>query len=403
MRYRLAGIALLPVLVALAAAPTLDTTNIPTLATPTDVAAPSDPEGLVAHEWGTFTSIADRAGNAIEWLQQNGPADLPCFVNRLRMGPKSTLMGTVRMETPVIYFYAPAKTTVSVKVRFPKGAISEWYPQATVTPASTDQAKFARPDFEGTIAWPAVTVAPGTSETFKTEAAKNHYYAARATEAAPVTVGSEREKFLFYRGIGRFEPPIRAMVRTDGKVDVSSRVDQPLGDLVLFENRGGAISFQVARASGATFTFDVSSSRGKLDSLYASLEQLLVSAGLYPKEAAAMVETWRDSWFEEGSRLLYIVPKPAVDRILPLEITPRPKSVARVFVGRVELLTARTLDDVKTAVERGDRAQYLKYGRFFNPIVDRIMADSNVADGLTFSKRLQIVWQSWPWNSVSCR
>jgi hypothetical protein len=35
----------------------------------------------------------------------------------------------------------------------------------------------------------------------------------------------------------------------------------------------------------------------------------LVEFGLYRKEAEPMVETWRDSWFEEGIRLFYIVPR----------------------------------------------------------------------------------------------
>src|SRR5258707_315744 len=69
---------------------------------------------LVAHEWGTFTSVADLHGNAIRWLALGGPSVLPCFV--YRGGPterKVSTYGTVRMETPVIYFYAPTKTTLS--------------------------------------------------------------------------------------------------------------------------------------------------------------------------------------------------------------------------------------------------------------------------------------------------
>ena len=38
---------------------------------------------------------------------------------------------TVRMETPVLYFYSARKTTVSVAVDFPKGLITEWYPHAS--------------------------------------------------------------------------------------------------------------------------------------------------------------------------------------------------------------------------------------------------------------------------------
>ena len=40
---------------------------------------------------------------------------------------------------------------------------------------------------------------------------------------------------------------------------------------------------------------------GTLDGLRAELERMLIGAGLFPKEALAMVETWRDSWFEEGT------------------------------------------------------------------------------------------------------
>src|SRR5580704_17146711 len=43
-------------------------------------------------------------------------------------GFKWRLDGTVRMETPVIYFYSPREVTARVKVFFPKGVITEWYP-----------------------------------------------------------------------------------------------------------------------------------------------------------------------------------------------------------------------------------------------------------------------------------
>jgi hypothetical protein len=124
---------------------------------------------------------------------------------------------------------------------------------------------------------------------------------------------------------------------------------------------------------------------------------------LYQKEAAAMVDTWRDSWFEEGSRLFYVLPTKTVDALLPIEISPQPKDLARVFVGRIELLTPRTLESVKVAVQRGDRALYMKYGRFFNPIADRIQADLSPADRPAFSNQLRAVWQSWMWNVTSCR
>jgi len=43
----------------------------------------------------------------------------------------------------------------------------------------------------------------------------------------------------------------------------------------------------------------------------------LVSEGLYQREAQAMVNTWRDSWFEEdGLRVLYTLPREWTDRTL---------------------------------------------------------------------------------------
>ena len=60
------------------------------------------------------------------------------------------------------------------------------------------------------------------------------------------------------------------------------------------------------------------------------LEAALIAQGLFPKEAQAMVATWNDSWFEEGSRLIYILPTPrclsgaaasraAISRVFPTQ------------------------------------------------------------------------------------
>ncbi len=41
-------------------------------------------EALIAHEWGTFTSVAGEDGSAIRWAPLSlGAPDLPCFVNHL--------------------------------------------------------------------------------------------------------------------------------------------------------------------------------------------------------------------------------------------------------------------------------------------------------------------------------
>ena len=82
-----------------------------------------------------------------------------------------------------------------------------------------------------------------------------------------------------------------------------------------------------------------------------------------------MIETWKDSWFEEGSRLIYIVPRGFIDKVLPLTIDPAPGPIVRVFVGRFEIVTRATAMAVKTAVARKDEATLEKYSRFLEPIL----------------------------------
>ena len=87
-----------------------------------------------------------------------------------------------------------------------------------------------------------------------------------------------------------------------------------------------------------------------------------------------MVETWRDSWFEEGARVFYVLPTHTVDAILPLDISPAPRNVARVFVGRMDVITPTTLGIVEGALAANDTTTLLRYSRFLSPIADRIVA-----------------------------
>ena len=103
-----------------------------------------------------------------------------------------------------------------------------------------------------------------------------------------------------------------------------------------------------------------------------------------------MVETWRDSWFEEGSRLLYIVPEKFLSSVLPLTINPPPAQMVRVFVGRLELVTPTTEKAVQHALTTHDGATLAKYERFLEPILQAMIKNESDAaklrvlrDGLT--------------------
>jgi hypothetical protein len=337
--------------------------------------------GLTAHEWGTFTSIAGEQGQAVEWSPQTGSTDLPEFVEHLRTPQfKLGLRGTVRMETPVLYFYDSREEAVSVKVSFEHGLITEWYPHASrVEPSGSlrDVSRY-QPEAGGSIAWETVTTSPSLRTTFPRENTDNHYYAARATSATPLRVktprGEQQEKFLFYRGVGAFAPPISATLTPGGKLVVENHGAEEISSVILFERRGKSVGYRIGGGVQDKSILEAPELTGSVDSLGRELEGLLVNQGLYQDEAHAMVETWRNSWFEEGSRLLYLVPADFVNRVLPLSITPAPIQTSRVFVGRLEIVTRATEKAVQQALVTHDRATLELYGRFLEPILQAIMA-----------------------------
>jgi hypothetical protein len=317
--------------------------------------------GLTVHEWGTFTSVAGADGSAIEWDVLGCKSDLPHFVNADGRVFKSSLSSTVRMETPVMHFYSAQELDAHVKVKFPNGRMTEWYPQA-----EHDSSLSA-------MEWAVVKVQPDTTPALPVEDEPNRYYAARETDAAPLAVGDQHEKFLFYRGVGRFPVPLSVRISSDGRIAVENSGPQAVPTVILFENRGGRMGYRSAGAVTDAATLDAPSLDSSLPVLRQELESALVAQGLFPKEARAMLETWRDSWFEEGSRLIYILPTPAVDRILPLQIDPAPAQTVRVFVGRIELVTPEMQRSVESAIARADWAAIGRYNqRFLDPILNRI-------------------------------
>jgi hypothetical protein len=346
---------------------------------------PATNPDLTAHEWGTFTSIAGRNGQAVEWLPQAGSVDLPSFVEHLGSGGlKSALRGTVRMETPVLYFYAPRETTLSVKVALSKGLITEWYPHASrVEPSRPqDNTSLYHARARGSISWDSVTVAPGSSPDFPYEGREDHYYAAREAAAAPLLVrtsaGRQKEKFLFYRGVSTFSPPVSATVSPEDKLLVSNLGPEEIPNVILFERRGDRLGYRLGGALQHEMSLDPPELTSTPESMSRDLEDILISLGLYPDEAHAMLETWRQSWFGEGSRLFYIVPRRFVDTILPLTIKPAPSQIIRVFVGRLELVAPKTEKDMADALAAHDRAAVEKYGRFLQPILDEMKAGDQV-------------------------
>jgi len=350
---------------------------------------------LTAHEWGTFTSIAGKDGRAVQWLPLTGSTDLPSFVEHFSgVAFKGGLLGTVRMETPVLYFYTNRETTVSVHVSFLKGLITEWYPHASqiypVAAVAPKYASFPVSDWalyqqhpDGSISWDSVELQPRNSADFPSENRANHYYAARQTDSTPLQVktanGTQTEKFIFYRGVSTFAVPISAAMQPDGSLQAESLTDTAISTMLLFERRGDKLGFRIAEGGADSQTLEPPELNADMDSLKRAVVDMLVAQGLYEDEAQAMFETWRDSWFEEGSRLLYMVPRQFVDSVLPLSISPAPAQTIRVFVGRLELVTPSTTKAVEQALAAHDQSTLNKYGRFLVPIIENMIASEKSA------------------------
>jgi hypothetical protein len=338
------------------------------------LAAAPAPDRLVVHEWGTFTSFSASDGVPVHFTPNN--SDLPAFVyHQQNDGGKVPLLlraGTVSMETPVLYFYADRPMRASVRVDFPRGWITEWYPFAAAAPAH----KGGQPRAEGqSMRWD-VRLLTGEPARFPRRQDDNPYYRARETDAVPLQVevpareddadelqgGSivQREKFLFYRGVGTFAPPMSVAALGGGQVRVRNATGRRVNAAVLVTVKGGQIGFRPLGCVPPGDGLEVA--LPELNGSVAELSELLVgeltAAGLYEKEARAMVKTWDRSWFgEDGSRLLYLVPRERTDELLPLTVEPKPTEVVRVLVGRHDFLTPEQEAEADRQLRRVKAAQ----------------------------------------------
>ncbi len=96
-----------------------------------------------------------------------------------------------------------------------------------------------------------------------------------------------------------------------------------------------------------------------------------------------MVKTWEDSWFEEGFRVFYVLPRHRTDAILPLEITPKPNKLVRVLVGRMEIMTQEDTEQMFELLTRLRSAPGTqdaevpiarkRYGRFLAPMIQSVL------------------------------
>lgn len=371
----------------------------------TGAALTGSSDKLIVHEWGTFLSVQGSDG-----VTQGGMVDseenLPGFVRNRTLNGRNLANLLHKMETPVTYFYVDRPQKVQVKVGMTNGLLTHWYP-AVLGFGPAVGAKQPGPD--SYLDWGEVELIPDERPPvagLREVPRDNTWTFARETDAAFVRVAKTREleKFLFYRGVGSFELPLQVTATGSDSIStqltVFNRGKEPLQGIFAIQVdkqtiRCGALPDLIA---GASQSFNPDSDIGPAVDLKDGVEKAklhvsasLAAAGLYPKEARAMVNTWEKSYFQtEGLRLLYILPRATVDEVIPLQVQPAPDQLVRVMVGRVEVLTPSTERRIEQAVvdlgandplvKKSAQAELDRLGRLREPVLRRLATMTTIPE-----------------------
>lgn len=315
----------------------------------------------VVHEWGTFTTLAASSGELLEGLYRD-ETRLPAFVHGLPFfnygaagwpSPGRLKGVTVKMETPVLYFYSEPEVSITAKVGFEGGTISQWYPQrfqGEADPAGPVVDLGAAP-YQGSITWKAKVLARNAVRPFTTPPSQEtrEWTSPRQTSANLIQgQDGEIEKFLFYRGLGNFPLAVSLRFNAEGRLVVRNGSGDSIPHVVVYDQiippTVGPAAFWWAGGLGPGQEKIVARpalrDHGAASQAMLQLSQAMVKEGLYPDEAQALLNTWYNGYFvETGLKAFWILPRNQVDRLLPLELAPVPDSLERVIIGRSEILT----------------------------------------------------------------
>lgn len=334
------------------------------------------PPELVVHEWGTFTCLQDENGVSIGGINADDEP-VPEFVHNAvpNLLPNADPAGskggvrplhsevTMRLETPVIYFYPSQQfyRHLNVSVGFPSGWLTQYYPDAQMEAVGLKEDGTGRLLGMGRLGWTDISFTasdegPATSAPVWT--------IPRQTDSAKIETRGEHEKYLFYRGVGRADAPLRVvrkdpefiMTRT-GFGNAANEIHQVwLVDI----RKDGKAALRVLEPFTEETEFLVKTpslfkpeeySTDAVTNLRTGMRKALIDAGLFEKEAEAMLDTWQQSYFQSaGLRLFFLVPRSWTDKKLPLHVSPvkeNPKApdvplnmqLVRVMVGRIELVS----------------------------------------------------------------
>ena len=358
---------------------------------------------FIAHEWGTFTAVQGSNGVPLGGMNHEEEA-LPSFVigrdvlgETLRRDcPRTKGMPicnddvsgpvihsgdvTQKMETPVLYFHSDRERQVNVQIDFPQGIISQYFPRPLYfTPALNHATSLA-----GGSATFQVHIVNGALPVPEVEPL-SVYRPAREVEANYLSANGENEKFIFYRGLGHFATSL-SVSSSQGDLTLSNRSGERLEAVFLLnvspQGRGfiqalGGVeanrALTVANEDVQRLTHAQSAPEVFLKNAQSQINAALERSGLYKDEAAAMTNTWKRSYFKNpGLRVLYILNRAETERLLPMNVSPKPQELIRSLVGRIEIFTDVEERDLLGQFEKGS-VETSSLGRFAEPKLRRLL------------------------------
>lgn len=348
--------------------------------TPVETPVSSAVGKFVVHEWGTFTSFSGSDSVKLEF-RPLVDVDLPKFVlDRQQQSGEANPLSKVdtralqRMETPVTYFYTDQPKQVKARVYFPQGLLTEFFPPVEKMEPKYHWFSSDNKIGDSSLDWGQFWIIPENqlqSAVTDNELKNNlntrilkkllpsavvgdHYTFARETDSALVYIerpynekqpltpyGGYFEKFLFYRGLGNFDLPLKLTAESNGRFELFNLGNAPIRQLFLVtvEDKQIKFSHYDQIGGGEKLLLTQSTEASTIEALSDAVVKALISEKLYEKEARSMVKTWSTSWFgEQGTRLFYMLPQRVTDSLLPLSIEPQPDEVVRVMVGRMEVM-----------------------------------------------------------------
>jgi len=338
-------------------------------------------EPLTVHEWGTITTHHYNNGRAAGGLNRIGSEEvLPDFVHKLdTTWPETSRFSkgavgdghqavTMRLETPVIYFYPSDdfdfSQTFDVDVKFKSGLINEYYPNAEASYLGDIATELMGFDLTkntiGKLAWQGIKL----GGPWKGPETQNLIWLApRAVDASDIQTSSgESERYLFYRGVAHTNN-LMFTKHDVNKEKNSLYIYDPLEEhitqnailriapvwLVIVKADGSVAYKQIGPIQLTTkkeeilktvsLEFDAEEyAQQNVERLRSEMFRALVDEGLFDQEAEAMLNTWESYYFKKaGKRILYIVPQEWMEFYLPLKFS-IPVDLTRVFVGRIDLI-----------------------------------------------------------------